>query len=91
MGQPNIFLLNVVPLYYSIFPISIVFFILIYNFHILIYNPVIRLTMERFRTTFTLFDITHHSRWLTVRTKETIAAVERSTKEDPNESIRHRA
>jgi len=47
--------------------------------------------MERFRTTFTLLDSTHHSRRHTVRTKETIAAVERSTKENQNESIRHRA
>ena len=45
--------------------------------------------MERFRTTFTLLDSMHHSRRRTVRTKETIAAVERSTKEDPNEPIRH--
>ena len=46
--------------------------------------------MERFRTTFTLLDSTHLSRRRTVRTKETIAALERSTKKDPNESIRHR-
>ena len=45
--------------------------------------------MERFRTTFTLLDSTHHSRRRSVRTKETIAVVERSTKEGPNESNRH--
>jgi len=33
----------------------------------------------------------HHSRRRTVRTQETITAVERNTKEDSNESIRHRA
>jgi len=54
-------------------------------------EQLIRITMERFRTTFTLLDSTHHPRRRTVRTKETIAAVERSTKEDQNESIRHRA
>jgi len=54
-------------------------------------EQLIRLTMKRFRTTFTLLDSTHHSRRRTVRTKETIAAVECSTKEDPNEYIRHRA
>ncbi|XP_073831485.1 uncharacterized protein [Musca autumnalis] len=43
--------------------------------------------MDRFRTTFTLFYNTR-----TVRTEETIAAVEQSVEEDPpNESIRHRA
>ena len=47
--------------------------------------------MERFRTTFTLLDSTHHLRHRTMCTKETIAVVERITKEDPNESIRHRA
>ncbi|GFU56040.1 DUF4817 domain-containing protein [Trichonephila clavipes] len=46
--------------------------------------------MERFRTTFTLIDNSHPQRRRTVRT-EAIATVERSIKEDPNESIRHRA
>ncbi|XP_073831484.1 uncharacterized protein [Musca autumnalis] len=47
--------------------------------------------MDRFRTTFTLYDNTHPQRRQTVRTEETIAAVEQSVEEDPNESIRHRA
>ncbi|GFV10628.1 transposable element Tc3 transposase [Trichonephila clavipes] len=51
----------------------------------------IRLTMERFRTTFTLIDNSHPQRRRTVRTEEDIATVERSIEEDPNESIRHRA
>ena len=53
-------------------------------------EQLIRVTMERFCTKFTLLDRMHHSRRRTVSTKETIAAVERNTKEDPNESIRHR-
>ncbi|GFX91511.1 DUF4817 domain-containing protein [Trichonephila clavipes] len=58
------------------------------------YRPseqLIRLTMERFRTTFTLIDNSHPQRRRTVRTEEAIATVERSIEEDPNESIRHRA
>ncbi|GFS82052.1 DUF4817 domain-containing protein [Trichonephila clavipes] len=51
----------------------------------------IRLTMERFRTTFTLIDNSHPQRRRTMRTEEAIATVERSIEEDPNESIRHRA
>ncbi|GFV28233.1 DUF4817 domain-containing protein [Trichonephila clavipes] len=51
----------------------------------------IRLTMERFRTTFTLIDNSHPQRCRTVRTEEAIATVERSIEEDPNDSIRHRA
>ena len=47
--------------------------------------------MDRFRTTFTLCDNTHPQRRRTVRTEETIAAVEQSVEEDQNESIRHRA
>lgn len=54
-------------------------------------EQLIRLTMDRFRTTFTLCDNTHPQRRQTVRTEETIAAVEQSVEEDPNESIRHRA
>lgn len=54
-------------------------------------EQLIRLTMERFRTTFTLIDNSHPQRRCTVRTEEAIAAVERSIEEDPNESIRHRA
>ncbi|GFT49686.1 DUF4817 domain-containing protein [Trichonephila clavipes] len=50
----------------------------------------IRLTMERFRTTFTLIDNSHPQRRRTVRTEEAIATVERSIEEHPNESIRHR-
>ncbi|GFU66580.1 hypothetical protein TNCV_4357361 [Trichonephila clavipes] len=48
----------------------------------------IRLTMERFRTTFTLIDNSHPQRRRTVRTEEAIATVERSIEEDLNESIR---
>ncbi|GFU94287.1 DUF4817 domain-containing protein [Trichonephila clavipes] len=54
-------------------------------------EQLIRLTMERFHTTFTLIDNSHHQRRRTVRTEEAIATVERSIEEDPNESIRHRA
>ncbi|GFX57219.1 transposable element Tc3 transposase [Trichonephila clavipes] len=54
-------------------------------------KQLIRLTMERFRTMFTLIDNSHPQRRRTVRTEEAIATVERSIEEDPNESIRHRA
>ncbi|GFV86992.1 DUF4817 domain-containing protein [Trichonephila clavipes] len=54
-------------------------------------EQLIRLTMERFRTTFTLIDNSHPQRGRMVRTEEAIATVERSIEEDPNESIRHRA
>ncbi|GFY13989.1 DUF4817 domain-containing protein [Trichonephila clavipes] len=54
-------------------------------------EQLIRLTMERFRTTFTLIDNLHPQRRRTVRTEKAIATVERSIEEDPNESIRHRA
>ncbi|GFW66331.1 DUF4817 domain-containing protein [Trichonephila clavipes] len=54
-------------------------------------EQLIRLTMERFRTTFTLIDNSHPQRRRTVRTEEAIATVEGSIEEDPNESIRHRA
>ncbi|GFW55026.1 DUF4817 domain-containing protein [Trichonephila clavipes] len=54
-------------------------------------EQLIRLTMERFRTTFTLIDNSHPQRRRTVRTEEAIATVERSIEEDPNESINHRA
>ncbi|GFU48555.1 DUF4817 domain-containing protein [Trichonephila clavipes] len=48
-------------------------------------EQLIRLTMERFRTTFTLIDNSHPQRRRTVRTEEAIATV------DPNESMHHRA
>ncbi|GFW01053.1 DUF4817 domain-containing protein [Trichonephila clavipes] len=54
-------------------------------------EQLIRLTMERFRTTFTLFDNSHPQKCRTVRAEEAIATLERSIEEDPNESIRHRA
>ena len=54
-------------------------------------EQLIQLTMERFRTTFTLIDNSHPQRRRTVHTEEAIATVERSIAEDPNESIRHRA
>ncbi|GFY26504.1 transposable element Tc3 transposase [Trichonephila clavipes] len=54
-------------------------------------EKLIRLTMERFRTTFTLIDNSHLQRCRTVRTEEVIATVERTIEEDPNESICHRA
>ncbi|GFV57086.1 DUF4817 domain-containing protein [Trichonephila clavipes] len=54
-------------------------------------EQLIRLTMERFRTTFTLIYNSHPQSRRTVRTEEAIATVERSIEEDPNESIRHRA
>ncbi|GFU85907.1 uncharacterized protein TNCV_2037381 [Trichonephila clavipes] len=55
-------------------------------------EQLIRLTMERFRTTFTLIDNSHPQRHRTVRTEEAIATVERRIEEDPNESttIEHR-
>ncbi|GFV69475.1 putative transposable element [Trichonephila clavipes] len=46
-------------------------------------EQLIRLTMERFRTTFTLIDNSHPQRRRTVRTEEAIATVERSIEEDP--------
>lgn len=54
-------------------------------------ESVIRATMDRFRTTFTLVDNAHPQRRRTVRTEDAIVAVEQSIEEDPNESIRHRA
>lgn len=54
-------------------------------------EQLIRLTMERFRTTFSLNDNSHPQRQRTVRTEEVIAAVERSVEEDPSQSIRHRS
>ncbi|GFU51827.1 DUF4817 domain-containing protein [Trichonephila clavipes] len=54
-------------------------------------EQLIRLTMERFRTTFTLIDNSHPQRRRTVRKEEAVATVERSIEKDPNESIRHRA
>ncbi|GFT24750.1 DUF4817 domain-containing protein [Trichonephila clavipes] len=54
-------------------------------------EQLIRLTMERFCTTFTLIDNSHPQRRRTVRTEEAIATVERSIEEDPNESTCHRA
>ncbi|GFU91263.1 DUF4817 domain-containing protein [Trichonephila clavipes] len=42
-------------------------------------EQLIRLTMERFRTTFSLIDNSHPQRRRTVRTEEAIATVERST------------
>ncbi|GFY11467.1 DUF4817 domain-containing protein [Trichonephila clavipes] len=54
-------------------------------------EQLIRLTMERFRTTFTLIDNSHPQRLRTVRTEGAIATAERSIEEDPNESIHHRA
>lgn len=50
--------------------------------------------MNRFRTTYTLVDSAHPQRRRTVqdrtcRTEDAIGAVERSVKEDSNESIRH--
>jgi len=54
-------------------------------------EQLIRLTLDRFRTTFTLCDNMHPQRRRTVRTEETIVAVEQSVEEDPKESVRHRA
>ncbi|GFU42643.1 DUF4817 domain-containing protein [Trichonephila clavipes] len=56
-------------------------------------EQLIRLTMERFRTTLTLIDNSHPQRRRTVRTEEAFLyyTVERSIEEDLNESIRHRA
>ncbi|GFW40845.1 DUF4817 domain-containing protein [Trichonephila clavipes] len=52
-------------------------------------EQLIRLTMQRFRTAFTLIDNSHPQRRRTVRTEEAIATVERSIEEDPNEYIHH--
>jgi len=49
-------------------------------------EQLIRLTVERFRSTFTLLDNMHHPRRRTIA----IATVEFSIEEDPNESICHR-
>ena len=46
--------------------------------------------MNRF-TTFSLNDNIHHERRRTVRTPQTIAAVQESVEEDANVSVRHRA
>jgi len=54
-------------------------------------ESLIRSTMDRFHTTFTLVDNRHPQRRRTVRTAEAIAAVEHSVEDDPNESIRRRA
>ncbi|GFT11555.1 DUF4817 domain-containing protein [Trichonephila clavipes] len=54
-------------------------------------EQLIRLTMERFRTTFTLIDNSHSQRRRRVLTEEAIATVERSIEEDPNDSIHHRS
>lgn len=54
-------------------------------------EQLIRITINRFRTTHTLVDNVHPQRRRTVRTEEVIAAVEQSVEEDPNESIRRRA
>ncbi|GFX47189.1 transposable element Tc3 transposase [Trichonephila clavipes] len=54
-------------------------------------EQLIRLTMEQFRTTFTLIDNSHSQRRRTMLTEEVIATLERSIEVDPNESIRHRA
>jgi len=54
-------------------------------------EQLIRLTVERFQTTFSLNNNIHPQRRRTIRTEEVIASVERSIEEDPNQSIRHRA
>ena len=54
-------------------------------------KQIIRRTMDRFRTTFTLLDVPYSVRRKRVRTEENIAAVEQSFEEDPNILIRHRA
>ena len=51
----------------------------------------IRITMDRFRTTFTLNDNVHPVRRRTVRTEEAVAALQESIEEDPNQSIRRRS
>ncbi|GFW50783.1 DUF4817 domain-containing protein [Trichonephila clavipes] len=50
-------------------------------------GQLIRLTVERFRTTFTLIDNSHPQRRRTVITEEAIATIERSIEEDPNEFV----
>lgn len=52
---------------------------------------VIRATMDRFRTTFTLVDNAHSQRHGTKRTEGALCAVEQIIEEDPNKPIRHRA
>lgn len=54
-------------------------------------EQLIRNTMDRFMSTFTLMDNIHPVRAHTVRTEEAIAAVEVSVTEDPNLSIRRRS
>ena len=51
----------------------------------------IRETMNRFTTTFSLKDNIHPERRRTVRTPQTNAAVQESVEEDTNVSVRHRA
>ncbi|GFW34328.1 DUF4817 domain-containing protein [Trichonephila clavipes] len=54
-------------------------------------EQLIRITMERFRTTFSLIDNSHPQRRRMVRIEEAMTTAERSIEEDPNESIRHQA
>lgn len=51
----------------------------------------IRRTIDRFRTTFTVTDNVHPVRRRTVRTEEAVAAVQESIEDDPNQSIRRRS
>ena len=54
-------------------------------------ESVIRATMERFCTKFTLVDNAHPQRCRTVRAEGAIAAVEQRIEDDPIESNRYRA
>lgn len=63
----------------------------IYGTHNRPSEQLIRRTIDRFLTTFTLLDNIHPERARTVRTSETVAAMNESVTEDPNLSIRRRA
>ena len=54
-------------------------------------EQLIRETMDRFRTTFTLNDNVHPARRRTVRTQQMIDVVRQSVEDDANVSIRRRA
>ncbi|XP_023173537.2 uncharacterized protein LOC111601262 [Drosophila hydei] len=63
----------------------------IYGVHNRPSERLIRITMDRFRSTFTLNDNVHPMRRRTVRTAEAVAAVQKSIEQDPNQSLRRRS
>ncbi|CAH2087396.1 unnamed protein product [Euphydryas editha] len=55
------------------------------------HKRLIRIIMERYRTTFTLNDNVHPVRCRIVHTEEAVAAVQESIEEDTNQSIGRRS